>query len=107
MAVITLAWPARSLGRSAPEVGTIAKEKESTTSGTGVTLGVRDGVALFEGVTDEVADGVCEGVRVSEGVVEGVCEGVTEMVLDGEAVTEGVTLGVDEGGVTQTLLTAS
>ena len=107
MAVMTPAWPARSLGRSAPEVGAIVKPKESTTSGTGVTLGVRDGVALFEGVIDEVADGVCEGVRVSEDVVEGVCEGVTETVPDGEAVTEGVTLGEAEGGVTQTLLAES
>jgi hypothetical protein len=97
----------RALADRYNEVGTIAKEKESTTSGTGVTLGVGDGVALFEGVIEAVTDGVCDGVRVSEGVVEGVCEGVTEMVLDGEAVTEGVTLGVDEGGVTQTLLTAS
>ena len=85
----------------------IVKAKLTSTSGTGVTLAVGEGVAVCDAVTLGVTDAVWEPVRVSEGVDVGVPEAVMDTVEVGVGVCEGVTLAVADGGVMHTLFTGS
>ena len=85
----------------------MGKAKLSSTSGTGVTEGERDGVLVPEGVCVRVAVGVTVAEGDSDAVFVGVREAVTEMVLDGDGVLDGVGEGEADGGVMHVLDAAS
>ena len=91
--------------RMEPSDGVKAKEKMSSVSPTGVTLGVfvaelvRLGDAEAAALSDAVVEGVTVGVAVTLTVEldEGVSEGVGVPVMDGAAPGESEDVGVGEG----------